>query len=441
MKNFVLFFLVFALLSSLLSCGGESQLSEEPKETKTKEAIITEEFSKTLETITEETVDTYNYPTVVNPLTPEALAALPIANSSMTTDQLRQLCLDYFYLQLTFSWTPDSRFSYTIESSGKPVTIEKGSVFGGIPYVTVGTGNLYRVLEDYDTTTGVMPVSLYKANPKLFGNQCSVGAFWGWGRVINSANYTWTQSMVKKNGFIPVGAYQYRDDLESFSKSSPDPLTTNDICQQNGREVMYESYAKMLPADGLVHYSGTAGHVRMCSETPTVVRDAGGAIDPNQSYLRYRDQISNWSAAKQSDGSEMSIQGGVDVKVSFQKLFSSGYLPFTFGELIGTDPVEPSTAVLSISGDTVTVGQLKEAVLTTNYAISDVFLTVTDANGGEVYEYVKRSTRASLMSVELSGMVFANSLNKYCDGNHTVSVSCQLSTGEKPVVFKATLQS
>ncbi|MBR7164919.1 MAG: hypothetical protein IKD18_01435, partial [Clostridia bacterium] len=128
MKNFVLFFLVFALLSSLLSCGGESQLSEEPKETKTKEAIITEEFSKTLETITEETVDTYNYPTVVNPLTPEALAALPIANSSMTTDQLRQLCLDYFYLQLTFSWTPDSRFSYTIESSGKPVTIEKGSV-------------------------------------------------------------------------------------------------------------------------------------------------------------------------------------------------------------------------------------------------------------------------------------------------------------------------
>ncbi|MBR7165401.1 MAG: hypothetical protein IKD18_03890, partial [Clostridia bacterium] len=314
-------------------------------------------------------------------------------------------------------------------------------VFGGIPYVTVGTGNLYRVLEDYDTTTGVMPVSLYKANPKLFGNQCSVGAFWGWGRVINSANYTWTQSMVKKNGFIPVGAYQYRDDLESFSKSSPDPLTTNDICQQNGREVMYESYAKMLPADGLVHYSGTAGHVRMCSETPTGVRDAGGAIDPNQSYLRYRDQISNWSAAKQSDGSEMSIQGGVDVKVSFQKLFSSGYLPFTFGELIGTDPVEPSTAVLSISGDTVTVGQLKEAVLTTNYAISDVFLTVTDANGGEVYEYVKRSTRASLMSVELSGMVFANSLNKYCDGNHTVSVSCQLSTGEKPVVFKATLQS
>ncbi|MBR3836603.1 MAG: hypothetical protein IKJ74_00515 [Clostridia bacterium] len=441
MKKIALMLLVFALVASLVSCGGESQLQEEPKETKTKEVITTVENTPSVETVTKEEVDTYDYPTVADPLTPEALAALPIANSSMTTDQLRQLCLDYFYLQLTFSWTPDSRFSYTIESSGKPVTLEKGSVFGGIPYVTVGTGNLYRVLEDYDTLTGVMPVSLYKANPKLFGNQCSVGAFWGWGRVINSANYTWTQSMVKKNGFIPVGTYQYRDDLDDYLKSSPDPLTTIDICQQNGRDVMYESYAKMLPADGLVYYSGTAGHVRMCSEAPTVVRDANGAIDPNQSYLRYRDQVSKWSTAEQSDGSEMSIQGGVDVKVSFQKLFSSSYLPFTFGELIGTDPVEPSTATLSISGDTVTVSQLKEAVLTTNYAISDVFLTVTDENGTEVYEYVKRSTRASVMSVELSGMVFENSLKKYCDGNHKVSVSCQLSTGEKPTVLTTTLKN
>ena len=59
-------------------------------------------------------------------------------------------------------------------------------------------------------------------NPKLFGNQCSFGAYWGWGRVINSANYGGTNEMVLKNGFLRVGDYSYApygDSLEKFDKT------------------------------------------------------------------------------------------------------------------------------------------------------------------------------------------------------------------------------
>ena len=437
MKRLIFILLAISVLLGCVSCSSPSLNVEETTEEAAKtQAAAPDKTAETAEPVQTEK-DEY-YPPVSDPLTPEKLAALPVATSSMTTAELRQLCLDYFYLQLTFLWTGDASFSYTIESSGKPVTISRGTVQAGIPYVTVGTGNLYRVLEYYDTATGVMQVSQFAKEPKLFGNQCSVGAFWAWGRVINSANYDWTQNMVKSRGFIPVGNYTYPDDLKSYSNEVANFKTTKDICTDNGRDVMYESYAKMQPADGLVTHSGSAGHVRMCSVAPVVVRGADGKIDPNQSYLRYRDQTSKWSSFKASDGKTYEIQGGLDSKVTFQSLFSGSYLPFTFAEFLGTDPVEPSDVTIDLAGESVTYDRLKEATVTSNYAISDVFLIVSDASGNEVYRQVKRATKASTKTVKLGDIVY-QSLKKHVGGGNTVTVSCQISTGEKPVLLTAAL--
>jgi hypothetical protein len=390
----------------------------------------------------EEETEEYQYPEVADPFQPEDLAALPIANASMSTDELRKLCLDYFNLQLSVQWTPDEKFSYTIESSGNPVSLGRGKVYGGIPYVTVGTGSLYRMLEFYDSETGIMPVSLFKNDPKIFGNQCSVGAFWGWGRVVNSAQYNWTQNMVKSRGFIPVGTYTYPDDLKRYAGSEEGAMTTNDICQKNGREVMWESYAKLQPADGLVQFK-TKGHVIMCLEAPKVVYDANGKIDGLRSTLKFRDQTSKWVSGTMSNGRGIEYQGRRSTSLTFQELYTNGYLPFTFGELIGTDPVEPSNATLTFAdtapAGNVNIAQLKSAVLAANYSISDVFVIVYDQNGTEQYRSVKRSTSANVRSVEFSDFIYEKNLSNYTDGNYKVEVSVQLSTGEKPTVFSATL--
>ena len=51
---------------------------------------------------------------VPKPLTQADIDAIPIATADMTEDQLRQIVLDFFRLQLSFQWTPAEDFEYTI---------------------------------------------------------------------------------------------------------------------------------------------------------------------------------------------------------------------------------------------------------------------------------------------------------------------------------------
>ncbi len=113
-----------------------------------------------------------------NKLTSQQLADLPVANSSMTSAELRQLCLDFFKLQLSFQWVPNEEIpvyptgstnlflnyfkkykeNNTVTSfsnyTGKALNTE--TIYAGIPYQNVSTGNLYRWMEYYDESTGVM---------------------------------------------------------------------------------------------------------------------------------------------------------------------------------------------------------------------------------------------------------------------------------------------
>ena len=53
------------------------------------------------------------------------------------------------------------------------------------------------------------------------------------------------------------------------------PCAPKDVVAENGEQTMYESYAMMKPADGVV----APGHVRMNSAHPAVVRKEDGSYD------------------------------------------------------------------------------------------------------------------------------------------------------------------
>ena len=124
---------LFLLLSTLLPLASCSQAISEPAPAT---EVQTEE--KTKETAE---VHTWSVPT---PLTWEQINAIPVANSSMTSDELRKICVDFFRLQASFQWTPEKNFEYTIRSSDSVRKFQAGKYYGGIPYVTSskGGGNL-----------------------------------------------------------------------------------------------------------------------------------------------------------------------------------------------------------------------------------------------------------------------------------------------------------
>ena len=113
MKRLFSVILCLCMFVSLCACGGNTA---EPVET-TKPAAPKEKTN------------------VAEPLTWEKINAIPIANDSMTEEQLRQICIDTFRLQLTFGWTPSESTDYNSGMSDK--TFYKGQVYGGPPYQSV----------------------------------------------------------------------------------------------------------------------------------------------------------------------------------------------------------------------------------------------------------------------------------------------------------------
>ena len=211
----------------------------------------------------------------------------------------------------------------------------------------------------------------------------------------------------------------------------------------NGDQIMFQSYAALKPADGLVHYS-TAGHVIMCSSVPVVVNNPDGTINGEESYITYMDQGQRWHEMEQSNGAKYRVQGGVHVKSTFNSLLKSGYLPFTIKEFLGTDPVEKAETKLGIEiGETVTANELKNAPLTTNYPISHVIATVEDADGKEIYKYTSYAdlgkTMVASYEYDLSKVIFPAGLSAHADKGNTISLKVWVGSGDCLEVVRATL--
>ena len=378
------------------------------------------------------------------PLSWDALNAFPIKSSSMSVAQLRQLCVDYFRYAKTATWIPSQSISFVRNSKGANDSMSGGNQYGGLPYIGLGSGTMYRLMDYLDPATGVVDMAdalningtISMAGMKYFGNQCANGAFSGWGRVINSVNGTATTNMTQQRGYFRVGPYTYKDSIKNWNTNNQ----TTAVCEANGRQVMYESYAKLQPADGMVYYT-TAGHVIMASSAPVVVRAADGSIDGKASYIYIIDQAQTWEKYNAVSGTCM-IKNSVDSKKTFADLYDRHYLPFTFGEFLGTDPVQGTSCDVTIDKETISTEDLFSCEVTSNYFISDAYILLTNSSGTQVYKHAVRGSAANCRALTLSRTgAHVDSWGTYpTSGSYTVEIQVQLYTGERKTVYTGTLK-
>lgn len=444
MKKTVLILLSAVLLLSLCACGGE--VSETPTTNAPKETTSVSRY---------ESVGDFTQ--LQEHLTWETINAIPIKRADMTIDEARQLCVDFFRFAKTALWISDADLEFIKNASGSQDEMGRGVVYGGLPYVGVGSGNVYRLMDYMDPETGVVDLrnAVESEEPydgwKTFGNQCSIGAWWGWARVINSPKYTWTQNCVVKNKMPRIGPYTYDDKLprlggKTDGKENPNTVK---ILEANGEETMYKSYAELKLGDGLVYYT-TAGHVIMASSEPHVEYKADGSIDPELSYITIIDQGQTWLEDGVSEkGDTFKYKGGVDTKKTFTQLFKGNYMPFTYLEFLGEDPIEDTVCEFSYTGDTITVTDLFSSQVTSNYSISDVYAIVYDEDGNEVYKHAVRAMQASLEKLKLirekKEGATVNPVEtwgklEFAPGEvYKVEIVVQLGTGERPTIYQGNL--
>ena len=375
----------------------------------------------------------------------EGLEALPKKRSDMTPREARETVLAFWRYCKTALWIPDAQYDIYKEENGTNVlkrSVEQGKVYAGLPYVGNATGSLYRLMDFMDPETGVVNVTDAGKEPLLFGGMCSSGCYWAWARVMNSADYRWCADSVVNRGYLRVGPYIYPDSWTKFVEVGYQG--TDDVCTENGEQIMYQSYAAMQIGDGGISLWEKNGHTNMCSVDPTVVYNEDGTINGDESWLAIIEQGGIWEEAVSKGGIPYKYERSVERKFTFKQLYNGAYLPFTFGELIGTDPIEETECSFSYSGETITEKQLFDAKVTSNYNISDVYIYVYDKDGNEVYKHAVRAIIPSTRTLEIHKRVGRShtwgSWDNVSEGD-SVKVEVQLGTGERPVVYEGKLKA
>lgn len=427
MKKFLMTFLAVALAAvlalSLAACGDKEVEIKGP----TKDVSIYESGD--------------GYDTVNDPLSWEAINEFPVVHDGMTIEEAKSLAVDFFRYAKTAVWMPSDNYEYKIKSANTDSEQITGYVkYGGLPYISLASGNIYRLMDYMDPETAVVDIATAGAKPTLFGNQCSFGSYVGIGRVINSAEYSWTKGMTPVNGFVPIGDYVIRTDVQSFTAGG---YNTISVLEENGAETMYESYAGLQKGDVIVYWT-TAGHVVVISEDAVVVRTEDGKIDPGQSYVTVIDQTPSHSSTSNEAGDTFAYEKNVDEKWTFNKLFSGNYVPYTFKEWLGEDPIESSVTTYSYTGETISLEQLHGTSVTSNYGIMDIYCSVYNAKGVEVYKMAMRATETDVRELKFQSIgtnldTWGTEENIYADQEYTVKIYAQLSTGERPTLWEGKL--
>jgi hypothetical protein len=206
---------------------------------------------------------------------------------------------------------------------------------------------------------------------------------------------------------------------------------------------MFRSYALLQEADGIVNFT-TGGHVRMISSTPVVIYNEDGSVNGEESYTTFLDQAAKYHPMQQSDGSDYLVQGGVDTKITFEKLFTAGYLPFTIPELCQIkgkkrkrlDPATASLQGMNEEGD----APLHTCSVSSNYPISHLVFTSYEKDGTKADRFVWYPLRGKESFARFNQPLdflseeerFLTFVRQY----ETVAVSVVVGSGQELRVFK-----
>lgn len=421
MKRIIALLLALAAMLTLVACGGET-----PTPADTTPADTTPLYVKP--------ADNFPYPTINQKLTWEAINAQPVKRDGMTVQEMREACVSFMNFSKTVMYMPNDYLSFEKNNNGATDEMVKGQIYAGLPYIGGGgCGNVYRLMDYIDEETGVLDMQYIKLRPNLFGGHCSSSTYWAWGRVISSVEHAFTADITHKNGYLRIGPYTYNDDL-AFSST----YTSDMVVADNGMQTMCKSYAELHLADGLVNYHSGGGHVIMATSEPTVVILPSGEVDPANSYITISDQHQGWIEYTNEAGDKAQLKANVNKKMSFLDLYQGAYLPFTFAEFLGTKPVDKTEYSINIEGENVDQLKLLNAKVTCNFGISDVYLSLYDASGREVYRLITRAVNAGEKSLQLA----RNATNSFTwgdfdklSGEYTAKISAQLSTGERPELY------
>lgn len=354
------------------------------------------------------------------------------------TTQLRKTAVAAMRNNLTIQWSPGSEISYfNTAGRDKQFNYLPKTTYGGLLYSGAGSG-LFQFLEFYDPQTGLLnyPGTTYDLKTDL-GSGCADALLWGWNTVCNSFyGGHYPSFMVYKNGYLPVGDYTYNESTESYYL-----MPTKAIIEQNGVDVMLDSYCKMLPADALV--SSSDDHAMMVIEVPTVQYLPDGSVDTANSYVLIQDQRGGNTSTTfyevTENGHTVHYNGRTSFKFTFQELLEKNYIPVTTAEFLGTKAYEK--AEVTVNGTCANIQDLLTKTVQSNYPLAVVNVLAFEAEGTQTVIARELFSAAGTNGAPRSYCLDEfDTLESFDSGSYTgIKIEVVVSTGERFIPIDFTL--
>ena len=358
----------------------------------------------------------------------------------------------------TVRWTSPYDVVYSLKSKSKGpdvdiltspndvITLVGGRIYEGIPY-THASGSPYSFVsyateqrEDGTLVINNFSTALLNGTGRVperhgrMGTDCADQLFWAWSHVATSITFNLTVNMTEKYGCLKVGDYVYEGEQN---------LDTKGACKENGIERMCEAYALLQKGDGIVHCQNSGGGHSQMVVSVNVVRTEDGVIDPVNSYVTTLEQSSGCEREQTSfyidetTGETIYQLEEPDRIYKFSDLFLSGYLPITCKELIDPSPLEEPVIKDSVTNPS--LDNLFEGIVSCNYRIGSITITIADESGKTVQESTMLALNNEIESIDLTryedpieqdvlkGLMDLNYLES---GTYTATYTAQISTGE-----------
>ena len=411
MKQITVWIVLASLVLGLCGCGKDQPQTQTPVETTPAQV--------------EETVDY---------LVPDPMEYPDYTfDHDPTPEELRQMAVKAMLDQLSVQFSV-GKFMYYKKSSGSVSTKFFSYVpevtYAGMPY-TIGGSGLVQWMEYYDTETGRFTFKgTGEELDKTLGNSCAACVGSSWYAVCTSISGQFsTYFMTPSNGCIPVGPYQSNYGISDYRQ-----YTTDRICDDNGQEIIYQSYAAILPADGLV--SSPDVHAIMAIEPAHVVYNDDGTINGKESTVTIADQRAGdgdiFYVLEDESGNQISYSGRVRFDYTFEQLWNLSYIPVTTAEFMGTAPyVKPEVTFKEAAAGK---EELLSGDIESNYPIRVIRTVLTDESGNRTVvdrmllnnTHVASGRAYKLNTMELSTTLTKSVIGAFMEEGKTYTLSLEV---------------
>lgn len=287
-----------------------------------------------------------------------------------TSDDLRQIVLDYMKKESEFEWTAAEDFTVTWKEKGDfgvNLDFKKGTKYTGIIYAR--TSGTYEQFEEY-VNNGVFKSDTYYYE-EVPGNNCSTSMVAAFNQLIDFYGSGGFKPNPKRYGILDFPIELQVPETSWYSA---------DLHNLNGQDKIFEAYAALGPGDMLYKHIDGSGHTRMVDHVE-LSTNFSGEVNYARSQIVCIEQTNQFDKERPGINSTWYVGH----KYGFSTLFQTGFMPVTLCIYHEENPVLKS-AYITFNGNNTPESVLEalDGSVESNFVLNYVRLSLTDKSGNVV---------------------------------------------------------